>query len=604
MLATMLSLGPATHAAGDSKAILVLHTYGHDAPGRFPFDTAFARTLREASGASVDLYVETLDPNRFGEQRRLIRDYLRDKYAGKSIAVVVAVYTPALDFLLGGDDPLFPGVPVAATLTRHPNSLPPHVAFRWSGNGIGETLALALKLQPNAQRIVVIDGVPARSARDLGQEIRNQIASIQPRQPVTFFDDLPLDDLLSRVRALPPDTIILLTRQFIGRSNKPIAHADVVKELSAAAPAPVYVTTDQMIGSGAVGGVVVHIDDVGTQLARLALRVAETGSADIPPSEDPLIPTFDWRVLRRWGITESRLPHGSVVLHRQLSLWDQYKAYVVVAVALLSVQSALIAGLIVQGARRARSERALRDSERQLRQSFDLNRDLGGRLINAQEAERTRIARDLHDDVSQQLAGVSIAFSGLKKRLGVYQVSEEVQQELADLQQQTHTLGRNVRQLSHDLHPSVLRHLGLVKGLTGFCAELQRAHGVAMTCRAEGDFSAVAPEAALCVYRIAQEALRNVIAHAGASHAEVVLVQFGRQVEISITDDGRGFDAAGLRERDKGLGLVSIGERAKILGGSISIETGVNKGTRVRARIPMDAHMPTDRDLTVEGAIS
>ena len=91
---------------------------------------------------------------------------------------------------------------------------------------------------------------------------------------------------------------------------------------------------------------------------------------------------------------------------------------------------------------------------------------LAGRLIGAQEVERARIARDLHDDVSQQLAGVSIAFSGLKQRLGEYHVSEELRQELVELQQQTLKLARNVRQLSHDLHPAVLQHLGLVKGLT------------------------------------------------------------------------------------------------------------------------------------------
>ena len=146
---------------------------------------------------------------------------------------------------------------------------------------------------------------------------------------------------------------------------------------------------------------------------------------------------------------------------------------------------------------------------------------LAGRLIGAQEVERARIARDLHDDVSQQLAGVSIAFSGLKQRLGEYHVSEELRQELVELQQQTLKLARNVRQLSHDLHPAVLQHLGLVKGLTSYCGELGRAHGVAMTCTAEGDFGAITPDAALCVYRIAQEALRNVIAHAGASRADV-----------------------------------------------------------------------------------
>ena len=116
---------------------------------------------------------------------------------------------------------------------------------------------------------------------------------------------------------------------------------------------------------------------------------------------------------------------------------------------------------------------------------------LAGRLIGAQEIERARIARDLHDDVSQQLAGVSIALSILKQRLGPYHVSEELQQELVDLQQQTLALARNVRQLSHDLHPAVLQHLGLVKGLASYCGELGRAHGVAITCTAEGDFAAI-----------------------------------------------------------------------------------------------------------------
>ena len=190
---------------------------------------------------------------------------------------------------------------------------------------------------------------------------------------------------------------------------------------------------------------------------------------------------------------------------------------------LVGLQSALIAGLVVQRARRRRTELALRRSEQQYRGMAEQNQDLAGRLITAQEAERTRIARDLHDDVSQQLAGVSIAFSGLKQRLGEYHVSEDLQQELVDLQQQTLTLARNVRHLSHDLHPTVLRHLGLVKGLTSYCGELERAHGVAMRCRAEGDFASISPEAALCVYRIAQEALRNVIAHAGASRADVRL---------------------------------------------------------------------------------
>ena len=148
---------------------------------------------------------------------------------------------------------------------------------------------------------------------------------------------------------------------------------------------------------------------------------------------------------------------------------------------------------------RKHAEESMRESRAALEQSHREIQQLAGRLIEAQDTERARIARDLHDDVSQQLAGVSIAFSGLKQRLGEYSLREELQQELASLQQQTLTLARTVRQLSHDLHPSVLRHLGLERALTSYCSELERSHGVVMRCGAEGDLASVGPEAGLCV---------------------------------------------------------------------------------------------------------
>ncbi len=249
------------------------------------------------------------------------------------------------------------------------------------------------------------------------------------------------------------------------------------------------------------------------------------------------------------------------------------------------------------------AEDRTRESRVALEQSHREIQHLAGRLIEAQDTERARIARDLHDDVSQQLAGVSIAFSGLKQQLSEYGVPEELQQELVDLQQQTLTLARNIRQLSHDLHPTVLRHLGLERALTSYCGELQRSHGVVLRCHADGDFASVAPEAGLCLYRIAQEALRNVVAHAGASRAEVRLCRRDDNAELTITDDGRGFDVHDP-ERHNGLGLVSITERAKLSGGSISIETGLNQGTRVQAVIPVNARLKTSADAVVEGQVA
>jgi signal transduction histidine kinase len=227
-------------------------------------------------------------------------------------------------------------------------------------------------------------------------------------------------------------------------------------------------------------------------------------------------------------------------------------------------------------------------------------RHLAGRLIAAQDNERARIARDLHDDVSQQLAGMSIALSSLKRRMEAGHVEEGLLAELRAVHQRTTALAQNVRHLSHDLHPTVLRHAGLVPALTSYCAELERSHGTALTCSAEGDFASVAPEVALCLYRVAQEALRNVIAHAAATRADIRLLRAGADAEITIADDGKGFDFRRSLERGRGLGLVSITERAGLAGGTVRIVSKAGKGTHLRVLIPLRDVVTTDEGSAVE----
>ena len=247
---------------------------------------------------------------------------------------------------------------------------------------------------------------------------------------------------------------------------------------------------------------------------------------------------------------------------------------------------------------RKQAEDRIRETSVVLEASNRKIHHLAGRLIEAQDAERARIARDLHDDVSQQIAGMSIALSGLRRRIGKLVVNEELQEDLRAFQQRTITLADSVRHLSHDLHPTVLRHADLVAALTTYCAELERAHGTVLTCRAEGDFGAIDPETALCLYRVAQEALRNVTAHAGASSADVRLVRIDDIAEMTVTDDGKGFDVGGVPEGGKGLGLVSITERVRLAGGTVSIVAEVTKGTRVAVRIPAGSRVETESGTT------
>jgi PAS domain S-box-containing protein len=232
-----------------------------------------------------------------------------------------------------------------------------------------------------------------------------------------------------------------------------------------------------------------------------------------------------------------------------------------------------------------------KQAEREKESLVDHLQDLAGRLIAAQELERARLARDLHDDTSQQLAVLSMSLSALKRRLAGLEGGADLLRDMATVQERTAALTENVRHLSHDLHPSVIEHAGLVATLARYCDELSRQKSVSLTFDAPPDFGVIDAAAALCLYRVAQEALRNIVWHAQARHATVRLGRAGDAAELTITDDGRGFDAVKAHKSRRGLGLVSISERVKLAGGTASIVTELGKGTQVRVQVPANARV-------------
>lgn len=254
-----------------------------------------------------------------------------------------------------------------------------------------------------------------------------------------------------------------------------------------------------------------------------------------------------------------------------------------------------VVGTAIDITERVHAREAIRASEASLRASHEEVQHLAGRLIAAQEEERTRIARDLHDDVSQQLAGLSIGLSGLKRQVASKQLDPAVQSALSSLQERAIMLSESIRTLSHDLHPGVLEHAGLVAALSSHCAALQQEHSIMIRLRVADDIGTIPPGPALCLYRVAQEALRNVISHAGATVAEVGLVRTRAGAELTITDDGKGFDTAVPRLSRGGLGLISIHERARLAGGTVNIVSSTQRGTSVQVSIPMvGTHLRTN----------
>jgi two-component system sensor histidine kinase UhpB len=224
-------------------------------------------------------------------------------------------------------------------------------------------------------------------------------------------------------------------------------------------------------------------------------------------------------------------------------------------------------------------------SESALRKSHSEVRELAGRLLSAQEDERMRLARELHDDLGQRLAALSIALSSLKH--GLPSGSQELAGKLAELQQRTAGLADDVQHLSHDLHPGILRHGGLAAALRATCAELRGSHGLEVSCRIEGEAGRVPDAIALCLFRVSQEALRNVVRHARAHSAVVTLRRSASAVSLSVRDDGCGFEPGQPRPR-AGLGLISLDERVRLVGGRLDLHSAPGRGTELLVSVPIE----------------
>lgn len=205
-------------------------------------------------------------------------------------------------------------------------------------------------------------------------------------------------------------------------------------------------------------------------------------------------------------------------------------------------------------------------------------------IILSQENERKRVASELHDGLSQNLALLSIELEMLSQRLPG--TPEQIGARLAELTQQTKGISAELHRVSHGLHPAKLTQLGLVVALRGFCREMEAAHGIGVRFTACPLPRDLPEDVALCLYRVTQEAIQNVIKHSGARLAQVELERQEGALVLTIADDGQGFEVGAPRAKSS-LGLVGMRERAHAVQGEIAIESKPGEGTRVKVRIPL-----------------
>ena len=229
------------------------------------------------------------------------------------------------------------------------------------------------------------------------------------------------------------------------------------------------------------------------------------------------------------------------------------------------------------------ASQALSISEEKLRQSHNQIRNLLGKLIDAQESERRRISRQLHDDLNQKIATLSVGISQLKRRLPMQETA--LIGELDQLRENAATLTHDVRTLSHQLHPAVLEHLGLVTALESYTSNFSAEEQIDVELTAEIGTERIPFQVSICLYRVAVEALRNVSRHSGATSAAISLKRFDGVLELQVSDSGNGFDVETFKNGG-GLGLISVEERLRLLQGSCDIYSAPGRGTKLVVKVP------------------
>ena len=573
------------------KRVLIIHGGPEDFPGNFTFDAAIRRSLFSHPAVPIEAYSEFLENETFGEAAdAALSQSIRIKFPGHSLDVVIANTAPTLQFVLRHRADLFPGVPVVFAAAAVPpavlqGTIPGVTGIVREPSQV-ETMELALKLHPGTTRLHVVAYAPAVDG--FRERMQATLAPFAKRVTVTYSEEPTLPEMLATVKALPADSLIFYVRYSPLTKGRVIYPEEMLPEIVRAAPVPIYCSLDLNLGTGAVGGVMRSGDLTGARLGELAFEVLQgTAPGSIPIEPAQLRPMFDWRQLQRWRIDESRLPPGSVIRFRVPTVWETYGASMAAATVVVIAQALLIAGLLQSRSRLRRAGDTILAREASLRTSYERIRQMAGRLINAQEAARAEIARDLHDDVCQRLTSVSVGVGSLKDATGRLE-DPAMQEGIAELDRETRDAFESIRRLSHDLHPATLRLLGLGPALRSHCQEIAKRHGVQVQFSGADGIGAVHPDVAVCFFRVAQESLRNSVLHGGATQMTVTLGREGNDLDLTIVDDGQGFDVAAVRDSGCGLGLVTMEERVNLVGGRVSIVSEPGRGTTVRVHGPVN----------------
>src|SRR5258705_182031 len=364
LIGVMILLPVCAAAQAPTKRVLILSGSDPNYPGFSIVTQGIRSIVRSGSSSRVEFLYELQEglvkpPDSERDDQELAA-YLRRKYEGTKIDLILGIVAPRMRVLLKNNPELFADIPKVvydfederdATIRDEG----PNVTGVWAKLELNQTLDLALALQPEARRVLVVTGNSDQD-RSLRERAQTDFRKYESRAEFTYLTNLTLEELKVQLAALPKNCIVIFLLFGTDRAGNKYSGPEVLSMTAPTSGAPMYGNSATSMGEGIVGGSLLSFEAIGKQIGDVSLRVlAGEQPKDIPSSTVRNVTTLDWRELRRWGISEQKLPLGSVVRFRQPSFWELYKWRIIGLLAFSVIEALLIAFLLVERRRRWRA---------------------------------------------------------------------------------------------------------------------------------------------------------------------------------------------------------------------------------------------------------
>jgi signal transduction histidine kinase len=599
ILTTLVFAAPGEAREEPSKSVLVLHSFGRAFKPWSEYAQAIRLELERQSPWPLDIQEHALVTARSADdnQEPAFVNYLNALFSMRPPDLIVSIGAPAAAFVQRHRQQLFPRAPMILTVVDQRrvqySALGPNDAVVAVAIDYRAAIESILQVLPDTNHVAMVVGT-SPIEKFWREEIGRESAPFADRIKFTWYDTLSFEDILKHAAALPPDSAIFWELMIVDAEGVVHEEGKALTRLHAAANAPIFTYTDAFFGREIVGGPHVPVLEVGQQVAAVAVRILggeNAGAIKVPPVGMGA-PKFDWREMQRWGIPESRLPAGSEVRYRSSTMWEQYRAYILAAFAVLLAQALVILGLLYEHRRRQLAEVLARSTMAELHTA--------NRLAAAGELSAS-IAHEVKQPLTTVAANAYAALNWLAAgRLDIEEARKSLNQIVAAAHRANDIVSEVRAMFTSETQDKTLIDINqLIRSVLTTGRLTLRRHGIDVATQLEDNLPHVEGHR-IQLQQVIHNLVLNAIESMQSASVRTLRVRTARSasggIDMTVEDTGHGLDPSDLdrifqplfttKKRGMGMGLSICRSIVDAHGGRIRARTRPQGGAIFEIELP------------------